>query len=163
MSTLDDPSNGVVIDEVEADLHTKIPKLESVENELESLRSALNTVSTIRDELQEKLDMAVDYANNQAKLIEQLWGKRSEIDEIKNFLGKATERSNLLSVDLQERDEEIKARDEEIKARDEEIKARDEEIKARDEEIKARDGEITSLRAKILDIQELRAQLTQCR
>jgi len=140
MSTLDDPSNGVVTDEVEADLHAKIPKLESVENELESLWSALNTVSTIRDELQEKLDMAVDYANNQAKLIEQLWGKRSEIDEIKNFLGKATERSNLLSVDLQERDEEIKARD---------------------EEIKTRDGEITSLRAKILDIQELRAQLSQ--
>ena len=98
MATFEYPSRSMRIEILEQERDLEIPVLEAVDNKLESLRCAFDVMSTMRDELQAKLDTAVEFSNEQAKLIEQLRGKPSEIEDLKVLLGKATEHANLLSA-----------------------------------------------------------------
>ena len=109
MSEIDYLPDRVHAVELESQLSTKLSKTELLESELTLLRTELDAVNTIRKNLQVKLDAAVEYANNQAKQIQQLKAKPSEINELKVFLGKVTERNNFLNFELQKRNEEIDA------------------------------------------------------
>jgi len=178
MATLDNPSKDQRADTLELEMGLEIPVLEANENELASLRSAYEAASSIRDELQEKLRTAVEYSNEQAKLIEDIKEKPSEIDELKVLLGKATERNNTLNNNLQERDNEIQVLNDEImflrenvselqplKAQldqaDEDNQILSKQLKNRGDEVKTLNEKISMLRTKIIDIQDLREQLKQ--
>ena len=83
-----------------SDLDLKIPKLVPEDHELESLRYELENANSTNDRLQKKLEIAVDYANQQSLQIEQLQKELSEVTELKTYLGQATERNNLLDLKL---------------------------------------------------------------
>ena len=178
MATLDYPSKEQQADTLELELGLEIPVLEATDNELTSLRSAYEAACAIRDELQEKLKTAVAYSNEQAKLIEEIKEKPSEIDELKVLLGKATERNNLLSNNLQERDNEIETLNDEIaflrenisdlqplktqlEQADEDNQVLSKQLEERDNKVEILNEKVSVLRSKIIDIQELREQLKQ--
>lgn len=178
MATLDYPSKEQQAETLELELGLEIPVLEASDNELASLRSAYEAASTIRDEIQEKLKTAIAFSNEQAKLIEEIKEKPSEINELKVLLGKATERNNLLSNSVQERDNEVEVLNDEImflrenitdlqslktqldKA-DEDNQVLSKQLKERDNEAETLTEKVSVLRSKIIDIQELREQLKQ--
>ena len=76
MATIDTPSSDKASAEtLELEMDLEIPVLgiaEHKNNELESLRSAYEAATAIRDELQEKLKIAIEYSNEQAKVIKEL-------------------------------------------------------------------------------------------
>jgi chromosome segregation ATPase len=176
MATLDYPSKEQQADTIELELGLEIPVLGAADNELASLRSAYDAASNIRDELQEKLKTAVAYSNEQAKLINELKEKPSEINELKVLLGKTTVRNNLLSNDLLERDNEIEVLNDEVMflrenisdlqsfktqldQADEDNQMLSKQLKERDNEVETLNGKVSALRSKIIDIQNLREQL----
>ena len=122
MPTLDNPSKSMQTEIMEQELDLEIPVLESVYTDLESLQAAYNAVSNIRNELQTKLDTAIEFSNEQAKLLEQYQTKVSQLDNLKKLLGESVERNNSLSGDLQKRNAEIEKQNEDIKFLREKIK-----------------------------------------
>ena len=91
-------------DTLELEMDLEIPVLEVSKHstsELESLRSAYEAATAIRDELKQKLKVAVDYSNEQAKIIEEIKVIPSELEELKLLLGKTTENNNLLKSQIQ--------------------------------------------------------------
>ncbi len=185
MSTLDYPSKKQhadileqQADTLELELGLEIPVLEASNNELASLRSAYEAATSIRDDLQAKLKAAVEYSNEQAKIIDDIKDKPSEVDELKALLGKATERNNILRIDLQERDAEIQNLNDELTAlrknvseleplktqlehADEDNQVLSKNLQERESEVADLNEKISILQSKVLDTQELRAQLKQ--
>ncbi|MBT8113065.1 MAG: hypothetical protein KJO47_05250, partial [Gammaproteobacteria bacterium] len=90
MATVDYPSKEQQADTLELEIGLEIPVLKASDNELASLRSAYEAASAIRDELQDKLRTAVEYSNEQARQIEEIKDKPSEVAELKALLGKIT-------------------------------------------------------------------------
>ena len=178
MATLDYLSKEQQADTDELELGLEIPVLEASGNEIASLRSAYEAASAIREELQEKLKTAVEYSNEQAKLLDDIKDKPSEVAELKALLGKATERNNILGTILQERELEIQDLNEELTFlresisdleplktqldhADEDNRILSKQLQERDTETKNLNEKISILRSKIIDIQELREQLKQ--
>lgn len=102
MSTIDLPPVGSQDDTIifEKEMDLKIPKLVPEDHELESLRYELENLNSANDRLQKKLEVAVEYSNNQTILVEQLRKELSEVSELKIYLGQATERNNMLDLKL---------------------------------------------------------------
>ena len=178
MTTLDSPSKEQQADTHELELGLEIPVLGASENELASLRSAYEAASSIRDELQAKLKTAVEYSNEQAKLIDDIKDKPSENTELKTLLGKATQQNNTLSKNHQEHEVEIQDLNDEISflresisdleplkiqldRADEDNRALSKQLQERDSQIESHNEKISVLRSKIIDIQEIRTQLKQ--
>ncbi len=178
MTTLDYLSKEQQADTHELELGLEIPVLEASENELASLRSAYEAASAIRDELQAKLKTAVEFSNEQARVIEDIKDKPSEVAELKALLGKATERNNILSNDLKERDIEIQDANDEITFlragvseldaikiqldnADEDNRVISKSLQERESEVESLNEKISVMRSKIIDIQEVREQLKQ--
>ena len=170
MTTLDYPTKEQQADTHELELGLEIPVLEASENELVSLRSAYEAASSIRDELQTKLKTAVDYSNEQAKLMDKIQDKPSEVAELKTLLGKDTEQNNIVSKNLQEREIEIQDLNDELTFlresisdleplktqldhADEDNRVLSKQLQKRDSEIKSLNDKFSVLRSKIIDIQ----------
>jgi len=178
MSTLKYTSKEQQADTQELELGLEIPVLEASGNELKNLRSAYEAASAIRDELQAKLKNAVEYSNKQAKVIDDIKDTPSEVAKLKALLGKVTERNNILSNNLEEREIEIQYLNDEITFLRESVsdlqplkkqldhanednRVLSKQLQERDTEVENLNGKYSVLRSKIIDIRELREQLKQ--
>ena len=93
---------------INSESHSKVTHTISLQNELDSARNQVKLLESNRDELQQKLDDAIQYVNKNNSHINNDTAKLTEIRQLKVMLGKATERSNQLNITLQKKENVIK-------------------------------------------------------
>ena len=152
---------------LEREITSGVSHTETQENKVELLREDYDSIKNSRDDLKIKLGIAVEHSKEQAKLIEQIRGKPSEIDELKALLGKITERNNLLNIELEKRESEIGTLrgtagiDPVIDDLKLQLCTTIELNNSLTHQLDDRKQEIATQREKLVDIDELKSQLSQ--
>lgn len=154
------------IEELEDELKTKVDRITYLDRAIIGLRTSYNNVNSSRDDIQGKLDTAVDHCSDQDEeqltLLVDLQNKTEEINELKALLGKTTEKNNTLNTELQNRIEEVSLLREKIPVIYELQSQLDSAIEIT-QSLKAdanrQNEQIKYLKAKLADSDELKTQL----
>ena len=154
------------IEELENEVQTKVERITYLDRAIIGLRTNYDDVNSARDNIQDKLDTAVEYHSEQNQeqlaLVTEVGHKTKEIEELKVLLGKTTERNNFLNTELQNHDEKTRKLKEEIPAIEglqTQLESANHEIQSLKAAATRQKEEIRHFKTKIVDTDELMVQL----